>query len=401
MNTVEWASSAADDVPRITNDAPGPRSRELHARMERHATKSYGQNVPLFPVGFASGCGVTLVDVDGHSYLDFTSGAVVTNIGHAHPKVAEAIARAAKELDNVNGFATPQRVEALEKLASVTPAGMTLLGLYSSTLDARRAATAVACASTGRTWCSSSSSSDNSDNSDNSADDGDHPPAGVFIRVVDDRGIERNRAACLSAAKHAHDAGALVIVEEAGSSFGRFGSWFALPHDELRPDVMTIGKEIGNGFPVTAIAVCEEHADALEAAFPSSPAGGNPMACAAVDAVVDVMQREQLVEHAADLGEFVRPRVDALCARHPLLQSVHGRGASFTIAIASSARAEGDYEPAAAIYRAAFERGLVTVTGPGFIRLAPPVVITPEIFLRALDILDDAVSAVEKQLAVG
>jgi 4-aminobutyrate aminotransferase-like enzyme len=395
MNTVEWASSAADDVPRISEDAPGQRSRELHARMKRHATKSYGTNVALFPVGFASGCGVTLTDVDGHSYLDFTSGAVVTNIGHAHPKVAEAIARAAHELDNVNGFATPRRVEALEKLASVTPAGMTLLGLYSSTLDARRAATAVACASTGRTWCSSGA------DSSGTPDGGDHPPAGVFIRVVDDSGIERHRDACVSAATRAHEAGALVIVEEAGSSFGRFGSWFALPHDELRPDVMTIGKEIGNGFPVTAIAVCEEHADALEAAFPTSSAGGNPMACAAVDAVVDVMQREQLVEHAADLGEFIRPRVDALCERHPLLLRVHGRGASFTIDIAPRALSEGHDAPAAAIYRAAFGRGLVTLTGPGFIRLAPPIVITPEIFLRALDILDDAVSAVEKQLADG
>lgn len=393
MNTVEWASSAADDVPRITVDAPGPRSRELHARMERHATKSYGRTVALFPVGFASGCGVTLTDVDGHSYLDFTSGAVVTNIGHAHPKVAEAIARAAGELDNVNGFATPQRVGALEKLASVTPTGMTLLGLYSSTLDARRAATAVACASTGRTWCSSAA--------ENFGDGGDHPPAGVFIRVVDDRGIERHREACVSAATRAHDTGALVIVEEAGSSFGRFGSWFAVPHDELRPDVMTIGKEIGNGFPVTAIAVCEEHADALEAAFPTSPTGGNLMACAAVDAVIDVMQREQLVEHAADLGEFIRPRVDALCERHPLLQRVHGRGASFTIDIAPLAHTDGDDEPAAAIYRAAFGRGLVTLTGPGYIRLAPPIVITPDIFLRALDILDDAISAVEKHLAVG
>src|SRR5512132_2166561 len=135
MNTVEWASSTADDIPRISDDAPGPRSRELHARMERHATKSYGQNVALFPVAFAAACGVTLTDLDGNRYLDFTSGAAVTNIGHAHPKVVEAIARAASELDSVNGFASVWRVDALEKLASVTPAGMTLLGLYSSTLD--------------------------------------------------------------------------------------------------------------------------------------------------------------------------------------------------------------------------------------------------------------------------
>ncbi len=191
-----------------------------------------------------------------------------------------------------------------------------------------------------------------------------------------------------------------VIVDESGSGFGRFGSWFALPHDEVRPDVMLIGREIGNGYPVTAIAVREEHADALQAAFPTSPGGAEPMACAAIDAVVDVMQREQLVEHAADLGEFARRRVDALCESHVMLQGAHGRGASFTIDVAPVARSGHDEEPAAAIYRAAFERGLATITGPGFVRLAPPIVTTTEVFVRALDVLDDAVSAVEKRLAV-
>jgi 4-aminobutyrate aminotransferase-like enzyme len=393
MNTVEWANSAADDIPRISDDAPGPRSRELHARMERHATKSYGQNVALFPVAFAAACGITLTDVDGNGYLDFTSGAMMTNIGHAHPKVAEALARAASELDNVNGFATVGRVDALEKLASVTPVGMTLLGLYSSTLDARHAAAAVACVATGRTWCSSTA-----DISD--AQTGNRP-AGVFLSAVDERGIECCHDTCLSAANHARDTGAFVIVDESGSGFGRFGSWFTLAHDEIRPDVMMIGREIGNGYPVTAIAVREEHADALQAAFPTSPMGGEPMACAAIDAVVDVIQREQLVEHAADLGEFARPRIDALCESHVMLQRAHGRGTSFTIDIAPLALVGGDEEPAAAIYRAAFERGLATITGPGFIRLAPPIVTTTDVLVRALDVLDDAVSAVESRLAVG
>jgi 4-aminobutyrate aminotransferase-like enzyme len=360
--------------------------------MERHATRSYGQNVALFPVAFATGEGVTLTDVDGNGYLDFTSGAVAANIGHAHPSVVEAVARAASEPDSVNGFATARRVEALEKLASVTPAGMTLLGLFSSALDAQRAAVAVARASTGRQRCSSIGTGTDLDA---------EPLAGVLVRFVDERGVEGDNDAYCGAASRARDNGSLVIVEETGSSFGRFGSWFASSHHDVRPDVMTLGTEIGNGFPVTALAVHEEHADALEAVVPTSLVGGNPMACAAIDAVVDVMQREQLVDHAADLGEFARPRVDAMCDGHELLAGVHGRGASFTVDIARLPQLVVDEEPAAAIYRAAFERGLATITGPGFIRLAPPIVITTALFARALDILDDAVSAVEKRLAIG
>jgi glutamate-1-semialdehyde aminotransferase len=217
--------------------------------------------------------------------------------------------------------------------------------------------------------------------------------------VAVDSGIECHHGACLSAAIQARDAGALVIVEES-ERLRSLRVVVALRHDEVRPDVMLIGREIGNGYPVTAIAVREEHSDALEAAFPTSPVGGEPMACAAIDAVVDVIQREQLVEHAADLGEFARPRVDALCESHPMLQGAQGRGASFTIDIAPLARLCHE-EAAVAIYRAAFERGLATVTGPGFIRLAPPIVTTTEVFVRALDVLDDAVSAVERRLAVG
>jgi hypothetical protein len=70
MNTVEWANSTADDIPRVSDDAPGPRSRELHARMERHATKSYGQNVALFPVAFRS-LWCDAHGYDGNCYLDF------------------------------------------------------------------------------------------------------------------------------------------------------------------------------------------------------------------------------------------------------------------------------------------------------------------------------------------
>jgi acetylornithine/N-succinyldiaminopimelate aminotransferase len=392
MDTVGWANAVDDDIPRIIDEVPGHWSRQLHARMERHATKSYGQNVGLFPVAFASGQGVTLTDVDGNVYLDFTSGALAANIGHAHPNVVEAVALAASEPDSVNGFATVRRVEALEKLASVTPAGMTLLGLFSSALDAQRAALAVARASTGRQRCSSITTGFDVDG---------EPLAGVLVRVVDERGGEDADDASCGAASRAHDNGALVIVEETGSGFGRFGSWFASSHHDVRPDVMTLGTEIGNGFPVTALAVHEEHAEALEVIVSMSSFGGSPMACAAINAVVDVMQSEQLVDHAAGLGEFARPRLDAVCEGHELLAGVHGRGASFTVDIARLPLHAGDEDPAASIYRAAFERGLATITGPGFIRLAPPIVITTALFARALDILDDAVSAVEKRLAIG
>ena len=106
--------------------------------------------VKLHPVAYESGHGVTLTDVDGNRYLDFSSGIVITNIGHAHPRVAEAIGRAAAELDNVHDFATPQKVRALEALDEVTPPGMSLFTFFSSGTEAIEAAMRVARAITGR-----------------------------------------------------------------------------------------------------------------------------------------------------------------------------------------------------------------------------------------------------------
>ena len=107
FSTLEWANPPAETLPKLVTESPGPKSRALHARMERHQRGSYTRMVALHPVGFASGQGVVLRDVDGNEYIDFSSGIVVTNLGHANPIVAQAVAKAATELDNVHDFAHP------------------------------------------------------------------------------------------------------------------------------------------------------------------------------------------------------------------------------------------------------------------------------------------------------
>lgn len=121
VGTVAWANSDPDRVPRMVTTSPGPESVAWHKRMVRHTAGSVTRMVRLHPIAYESGRGVTLTDVDGNTYLDFSSGIVITNLGHAHPRVAEAIAQAAARLDNVHDFATPEKVQSLEALASITP----------------------------------------------------------------------------------------------------------------------------------------------------------------------------------------------------------------------------------------------------------------------------------------
>jgi 4-aminobutyrate aminotransferase-like enzyme len=112
FSTLALAASSAADAPRIKTESPGLESRALHDRMARHGV--FGGAVRLHPVAFESRLGITLTDVDSNTYLDFTSGTAVANLGHSHPKIAEAIASATRVLANVHDHATEHKARVLE-----------------------------------------------------------------------------------------------------------------------------------------------------------------------------------------------------------------------------------------------------------------------------------------------
>src|SRR5580658_6239949 len=116
FSTLEWGSVDLGQVPHMPVAAPGPRSRELHARCTRYF-RGLSSQVKLFPVAFESGTGCELKDADGNRYIDFSSGIYVTTLGHCHPKISEAIARQASKLMNAHDFTTPIKAELMEKLA--------------------------------------------------------------------------------------------------------------------------------------------------------------------------------------------------------------------------------------------------------------------------------------------
>ena len=120
MYDKNWAKVDVNAVPHMVTTSPGPKSQEMHARGAKYM-KGLSSQVQLFPVAFASGKGCTLTDVDGNVYIDFSSGIYVTGLGHCHPKVTEAVQRAAGELMNAHDFTTPIKMRLLEKLAEITP----------------------------------------------------------------------------------------------------------------------------------------------------------------------------------------------------------------------------------------------------------------------------------------
>src|SRR5208283_2242249 len=149
--SIEWAKVDLKMIPQIiTSEVPGPKSREMHSRAAK-IMKGYSNQVQLFPVVFEKGYGCTLTDVDGNTYLDFSSGIYVTTLGHCHPKVTEAVQRAAAQLMNAHDFTTPIKLKLLEKLQEIMPGDLSGVQLYDSGTTAVEASLRVCRAATGKT----------------------------------------------------------------------------------------------------------------------------------------------------------------------------------------------------------------------------------------------------------
>jgi len=145
-----WATVNLSSVPAlVTPEIPGPKSRQMHQKAALWM-KGYSSQVRLFPVCFAKGHGVTLTDVDGNTYLDFSSGIYVTGLGHCHPKVSEAVAKYARTLMNCHDFTTPVKAALLEKLVGIMPGDLNGIQLYDSGTTAVEAGLRVLRAATGK-----------------------------------------------------------------------------------------------------------------------------------------------------------------------------------------------------------------------------------------------------------
>jgi len=186
-----------------------------------------------------------------------------------------------------------------------------------------------------------------------------HPLSKDFVKTVFD---ERN--------EHHF----LVIFDEVQTGFGRTGKWFAKDHYGVKPDVMTMAKAMGSGFPIGGVGVTDEVAEKLSATEHASTFGGNPLACVASLATIEIIEREKLVENAEKVGKYFRERLGEIS------DDVRGLG------LMIGARVENAFE----IVEKALSRGLVVnATSEDNLRFVPPLVIGREEVDYAMDILHD------------
>jgi 4-aminobutyrate aminotransferase-like enzyme len=447
-----WATVDVDSVPRLAVEPPGPKSQEMHARAARYM-KGYSSQVRLFPVVFESGKGCTLTDVDGNIYIDFSSGIYVTGLGHCHPKITEAIRKAAGELMNAHDFTTPIKMRLLEKLAAIAMGHgrkkLTGMQLYDSGTTAVEAGLRLCRAATGklefisfhrdfhgktlgavslarldasqglrapgfflvpRGYCYRCEFRQRYPECDLLCADyirtvikeeTSGRVAGIVLEpvqgwagsVVPPNGwIQRIRQIC-------DEFGIMMMADEVLTCMGRTGKMFAMENWDTVPDVMTLGKGFGNGFPVTAMLVAEEHKEVIEKISASTSYGGNPMACAAALASIEVIEEENLCERAAHLGDILMRRMKPWEEKYPLVGEVRGLGCLLGIELVKDKHSRAPAEKAGQlVYQKAFRKGLAWIPAGHVLRMSPPLIMDDDLAMKALDIIEESIYETQAEL---
>lgn len=448
-----WWKESAIGIPSITGEVPGPRSREMHAHTARYM-KGLSSQVKLFPVCFEEGHGITLTDVDGNRYLDFSSGIYVTSLGHCHPKVSEAIAKWANKLMNAHDFTTPVKEKLMEKMAGILPGGLNAIQLYSDGTSAVEAAIRAARAITGKheflscfrdfhgksmaaVSCAQMIRGDVHSYGPTRAPGFYMVPRPDPYRplwtkqdgTIDtdryiafyDEFIRESTVGNLAAFVLEPAQGwagsifppddffpkliplirkykMLLVDDEVLAGMGRTGEWLCLDHWNVVPDVVTFGKSFGNGFPVTAMVVKEEYGEALEKISASSSYGGNPMACAAALASIEVIENENILDNVRSVGHYFMNRMQQMKRDHPIIGDVKGKGFLLGIELVKDKSTKEPFEEAGKkVYQKAFRKGLAWIPAGHILRMSPPLIMDEEYAKLGMDIIEEAIGEVEKE----
>jgi len=431
----------------------GPRSREIVAREGRHIAPGYQGLAQYAGLAMARGNGCTLVDEDGNEYIDFMAGIAVGSVGHCHPDYVAALKRQVERL-TFGSFTTETRAKFLELVASVTPEGLTRIQLFSGGAEAVEAALRLAKLATKRHevmgfWGGFHGKTGGvlgllgSDFKHHLGPfvPGQHltpyadcyrcpfklsyPDCGIacaeYIRDVIKHQTAGEIAAIIvepvqgtagnvvppdgflrAVQAIAREHGALLLLDEMITGFGRTGLMWGGEHDGVVPDIMTVGKGVAGGFPLSGVV----STDALTATKPwsnpsasSSSYGGNPLASAAGLASLEIILREDLVKNADRVGRVMLRRLEALKEKYRTVGEVRGKGLLLGIELVQDRRTKAPVARAVAqaLYQECLRRGLVAMTYAPSIRLNPPLVIREEQALAGLEILDEALGAVLPQ----
>jgi 4-aminobutyrate aminotransferase len=442
------------DYPKIVVRPPGPKARELVKRDEQVISPSFMRYYPLVIEG---GKGCIVRDVDGNEYIDFNSGLACLNVGHNHPKVIEAVK---KQCDrylhySVTDFFYKEVIDLGEKLCETTPGKWekkvffgnsgaesiesaaklarwhTRRQLFIAFINAFHGRSLGALSFTASKpiqrrhffplvpgvthvpypycyrcpfkltcpdcdyWCV--------DFIDEYVLQKYVPPEDTAAFVVESIQGEGGYVVpppeyFQRLKKLADKYGILLIIDEIQGGMGRTGKWCAIEHWKIEPDIVCMAKSLASGLPLSAVVARAKVMD-WEAGTHATTFGGNPVACAASLAVLDVIKNEHLMENAVKQGNYIMKRLNEVKEKSEILGDVRGKGLMIGAEIVENKKTKAPaQEKAKEIMIRSWKRGVALITcGESTIRIAPPLMITKDLVDSALEIIIDTMKEVEKE----
>lgn len=445
--------AAGGEVPHVRTDVPGPRSRGVWERDARWHASNSSLGAQTLRIAVRDGAGALVRDVDGNVFIDFSSGIVVTNLGHAPTPVVEALQGETGRLLHFFDFATEPRAAFFEALVRTLPPPLQTLQMYTTGSEAVEAALRLAKSCTGGHEVMCFDDAWHGRTLGAMSLMGGFPlkhgygpfapgvlrspnaycyrcPLGLdragcevacarFVDQVHRQGAQGRLAAVIiepvqgvggaivhppEFLAHLRDfcdrTGALLIFDEILTGVGRTGTMWAFEQAGIVPDVLLAGKGLASGYPVSVIASRRELLDASPFGDPgagaSTFASGN-LACAAGAATLGLLEDGAVLDNARTVGAAMRAGLEDLQARHPVIGDVRGQGLLLAIELVADRASKQRVSPQVArhLLVALARRGVLIAGGGPVVRVTPPLVITPDQAERGLALLDEALGEVE------
>jgi len=376
----------------------------MSSEIIKNADKNIAGTYQRFPIVIERGKGCRLWDTEGRRYIDFVAGIAVCNLGHAHPKIAKALSAQADILFHVSNlyYTLPQtelaswlveksfadRVFFCNSGAEANEAAIKLARKYYSGKGEKDRYRIVAMEKSfhGRTMATLSATGQEKIRK------GFEPVLGGFdfVPFNDANAVERkvDSSTCAvllepvqgeggvrcpdseylkTVRRICDEAGVLLIFDEIQTGIGRTGKLFAHEHFEIEPDIMTLAKALGNGLPIGAMLAKENVAAAFGPGVHASTFGGTPVITAASLEVLKVIEREKIVEHCRQTGDYFKKRLLWLKKRHEVIEDVRGMG----LLLGMKLKTDGG-----TIVKECMEKGfLINCIQDTILRFVPPLII--------------------------
>jgi 4-aminobutyrate aminotransferase / (S)-3-amino-2-methylpropionate transaminase / 5-aminovalerate transaminase len=405
----------------------------------------------LSELAIERGNGATLTDLDGHTYLDLNAGVSVASLGHAHPRYISALTKQLEAV-SVGSFTSQPRADLVRLIADLAPGELSRTQFFSGGAEAVEAAIRLARSFTKRTDIIGFTGGFHGKTAgvlplsdvdwktligplptghhlapyadptrfEGSEDECRKHAIKELRRVIENNVGGRPAAIVIEPIQGtagnivpppgflrdvhdvAHEYGALLIADEMITGFGRTGRIFGCSSDDVVPDIMTLGKGMASGFPVSALVSTEEIMAAKPFSLPSASSssyGGNPLAAAAALVTIQTILSDKLVENSATVGGVLRDGLQTLATRHRSIADVRGRGLliGFDLVIDQKTKTLLSKEKCIAFFKDCLADGLIMMSYTPRVRIHPPLILSAEQAHAALAIIDRALEHLEAE----